>query len=109
MLMRQSDTPQNASREADIIAQPPFASKPPFDPKEPLPVSGVRLWLGIFLLVIGLVAGFSAPLFVAAKLWLGGIGLLLMIASFWILGLHRLHLRSGHGRDPRKLYEHHRI
>jgi hypothetical protein len=107
--MRQSDTPQNTSRETDIIAQPPFGSGPRFDLKEPLPVSGARLWLGICLLVIGLVAGFSALLFVAAKLWLGGIGLLLMIASFWILRLHHLRLRSGHGRDPRKLYAHPRI
>jgi hypothetical protein len=107
--MRQSDSPQNTSRQADIIAQPPFRSEPPFDPKEPLPVSGARLWLGIFLLVIGLVAGFSAPFFVAAKLWLGGIGLVLMIASFWILGLHRLRLRSAHGRDPKNLYARPRI
>ena len=107
--MRQSDTRQNMSREADIIAQPPLGSAPPFDLKEPLSVSGARVWLGIFLLVIGPAAGFSAPLFIAAKLWLGGIGLLLTIASFWILGLHRLRLRSGHGRDPRKLYEHPRI
>ena len=107
--MRQSDTRQNMSREADIIARPPLGSAPPFDPKEPLSVSGARVWLGIFLLVIGPAAGFSAPLFIAAKLWLGGIGLLLTIASFWILGLHRLRLRSGHGRDPRKLYAHPRI
>jgi hypothetical protein len=107
--MRQSDTPQNMSREADIIAQPPLGSGPPFDPKESLPVSGARLWLGMFLLVIGLAAGFSAPLFTAAKLWLSAIGLLLTIASFWILGLHRLRLRSGHGRVPRKLYAHPRI
>jgi hypothetical protein len=32
---------------------------------------------------------------------------LLMLSSFWILGLHRL--RSGRGRDPRKLYGHQRI
>jgi hypothetical protein len=107
--MSESDTTQKTPREADIIAQPPLGSGPPFDPKEPLPVSGARLWLGIFLLVIGLAAGFSAPLFIAAKLWLGVIGLLLVIASFWILGLHRLRLRSGHGRDPRKLYAHPRI
>jgi hypothetical protein len=42
--------------------------------------------LGIALLIIGLAAGFSAPLFPTAKLWLGGIGLLLIIASFCILG-----------------------
>jgi hypothetical protein len=104
--MRQSDTPQNMSREADIIAQPPFGSGPPIDPKQRLPVSEARAWLGIVVLVIGVVAGLSALLFDAAKLWLGGIGLLLIIASFWILGLHRLRLRPGHGRDPRKLYAH---
>ena len=107
--MRQSDASQNMSRESDIIARPPFGSRLPFDPKERLPVSQARAWLGIVVLVIGLVAGFSALLFVAAKLWLGGIGLLLIIASFWILGLHRLRLRAGHGRDPRNLYAHPRI
>jgi hypothetical protein len=107
--MRQSDTPQNASRETHIIAQPPFGSGPPFDPKEPLPVSGAGVWLGMFLLVIGVVAGLSALFFVAANLWLGGIGLLLIVASFGILGLHRLRSRSRHVRHPRNLYAHHRI
>ena len=105
--MRESETAQNTPRETDIIAEPPFGSAPPFDPKERLPVSQARVWLGIVVLAIGLLVGFSAPLFVAAKLWLGGIGLLLVIASLWILGLHRL--RSGRGRDPRKLYAHERI
>jgi hypothetical protein len=105
--MRDSETTQNAARETDIIAQSPFGSGPPFDLKQPLPVSRARVWIGILVLVIGFLAGFSAPLFIEAKLWLGGIGLFLVIASFWILGLHRL--RSGRGRDPRKLYAHQRI
>lgn len=89
---------------ADIIAPPPFGSGPPFDPKEPLRVSRRRVWLGIVILIIGLAVGFSAPTFPIAKLWLGAIGLLLVIGGFWILGLHRP--RSGARRDPRKLYAH---
>ena len=104
--MRESEITQNTPRATDIIAQPPFGSGPPFDPKEPLPVSRARVWLGLAILIIGLAAGFSAPLFPAAKLWLGGIGLVLIISSFFVLGLHRLRAR---GRDPRKLYGHQRI
>ena len=107
--MRDSEATQNTAGETDIIAQPPLGSGPPFNPKEPLPVSRARDWIGIVFLVVGLVAGSSAPLFIEAKLWLGGIGLFLVIASFWILGLHRLRSVRGRGRHPRKLYAHERI
>jgi|SRR6516162_3874237 hypothetical protein len=107
--MRDSEATQNTAHETDIIAQPPFGSGPPFDPKEPLPVSRPRVWIGILFSVVGLVAGFSASLFIEAKLWLGGIGLFLVIASFWILGLHRLRSVRARGRHPRKLYAHQRI
>jgi hypothetical protein len=102
--MSESDTTQKTPREADIIASPPFGSGSPFDPKEPLRVSRRRVWLGIVILIIGLAVGFSAPAFPTAKLWLGAIGLLLVVASFCILGLYRV--RSGRGRDLRKLYAH---
>ena len=105
--MYESETTQKTPREPDIIAPPPFGSGPPFDLKDPLSVSRRRVWLGIALLIIGLAVGFSAPAFPTAKLWLSGIGLLLIIASFCTLGLYRL--RSGRGRDPRKLYEHQHI
>ena len=107
--MRDSEATQNTAGETDIIAQPPLGSGPSFDPKEPLPVSRARAWIGIVFLVVGFVAGFSAPLFIEAKLWLGGIGLFLVIASFWILGVHRLRSVRGRGRHPRKLYAHQRI
>jgi hypothetical protein len=105
--MRESESKQNTARETQIIAQPPFGSRPSFDPKQRLPVSRTRVLLGITLLIIGLAVGFSAPVFPTAKLWLGGIGLLLIIPSFWILGLHRL--RFDRTRDPRNLYAHKRI
>src|SRR5262249_46098635 len=96
MHMHAPDMTDDRSRDSGIVAKPPLG-QPPFNPKEPLPVSRPRVCLGVVVLVIGLVAGFSVPLFVAAKLWFGGIGLLLMSASFWILGLHRL--RWGRGRE----------
>src|SRR5437867_16683 len=80
--MSESDTAQKTPREVDIIAPPPFDSGPPFDPREPLRVSRRRVWLGIVILIIGLAVGFSAPAFPTAKLWLGVIGLPLVIASF---------------------------
>src|ERR1043166_44811 len=101
--MRDSEAIQNTAGKTDIIAQPPLGSGPLFDPKEALPVSRARVWIGIAFLIVGLVAGFSAPLFIEAKLWLGGMGLFLVIGSFWILGLRSV---RGRGRDPRNLYAH---
>jgi hypothetical protein len=96
--MRTFETTNNIARDSRIVAQPPG---PPFDRKEPLPVSRARVWTGLVLLISGFVIGSSSSLFSAAKLWLGGIGLLLINASFFVLGLHRLRCRE---RNPRKLY-----
>jgi hypothetical protein len=81
-----------------IVAGPRW---PPVDLKQPLPVSRTRVWVGLVLLISGFAVGSSSSFFPAAKLWLGGVGLLLMISSFLILGLHRL---RGRERHPRKLY-----
>jgi hypothetical protein len=90
-------------RDSRIVAEPP---RPPFDPREPLRVSRTRVWIGVLLLIGGFVVGSSSSLFPAAKVWLGVIGLMLIVFSFFVLGLH--HLRSR-GRHPRKLYAHERI
>jgi len=86
-----------------------IVAQPPFDPKEPrqtLRVSRTRVWIGVILLISGFVIGRSSSLLPAAKLWLGVVGLLLIVSSFFVLGLRRLRER---GRHPRKLYGHHRI
>jgi hypothetical protein len=103
--MRTSEVTDEMGRDSRIVAQPPF-TEPPFDRKESLPVSRARVWTGLVLLISGLIIGSSSSLFSAAKLWLGGIGLLLIIASFFVLGVHRLRCRERH---PRELYGHHRI
>jgi hypothetical protein len=103
--MRVSDMTHSRLPENRIVAEPPLA-EPPFDPKQPLPVSRTRVRIGLVLLIIGFAVASSSSLLPSAKLWLGGTGLLLIISSFFVLGLHRLHSR---GRHPRKLYGRQRI
>ena len=105
--MRTSENTQNTPFETDIIAQPPFGSGPPFDPKQPLPISRTRVRIGLFLLLSTFAIGVASSFFPAAKLWLFAGCALLVVCTFWILGLHRL--RFGRGRDPRKLYGRQRI
>jgi hypothetical protein len=104
--MRVSNMTHGRLPENRIVAKPPLA-EPPFDPKEPLPVSRTRVCIGVLLLISGFAVGSSSSFFPAAKLWLGALGLLLIISSFFVLGLHRL--RSGRGRHPRNLYGRQRI
>ncbi len=104
--MRVSDMTHGRLPENRIVAEPPLA-EPPFDPKEPLPVSRTRVCIGVLLLISGFAVGSSSSIFPSAKLWLGALGLLLLISSFFVLGLHRL--RSGRGRHPRNLYGRQRI
>ena len=104
--MRVSNMTHGRLPENRIVAEPPLA-EPPFDPKEPLPVSRTRVCIGVLLLISGFAVGTSSSFFPAAKLWLGALGLLLIISSFFVLGLHRL--RSGRGRHPRNLYGRQRI
>ena len=103
--MRAPEITHDTARDGRIIA-PPIIAPPPFDPKQPLPVSRTRVCIGLLLLISGFAVGSSSSFFPAAKLWLGGLGLPLIISSFFVLGLHRLRAR---GRDPRKLYGHQRI
>src|SRR5436309_3596635 len=103
--MHVSDMTHDRLPENRIVAEPPLA-EPPFDPKQPLPVSRTRVCIGLLLLISGFVGGSSSSFFPVAKLWLGALGLLLIISSFFVLGLHRLRAR---GRDPRKLYGHESI
>jgi hypothetical protein len=98
--MRTPEMTHGTERNAPIIAPPPF------DPNQPLPVSRARVCIGLLLLISGFAVGGSSSFFPAAKLLLRSIGLLLIIASFFVLGLHRSRSR---GRDPRKLYGHRRI
>src|SRR5438105_1347990 len=100
--MRPPEITHDTARDGRIIAGSPW---PPFDPKQPLPVSGTRVRIGL-LLISGFAVGCSSSFFPAAKLWLGSLGILLIISSFFVLGLHRLRSR---GQDPRKLYGHQRI
>jgi hypothetical protein len=81
-----------------IVAQPPFD---PQEPQQPVRVSRSRIWIGIVLLISGFAIGSSSSLFPATKLWLGVAGLVLIVSSFGVLGLHRFRTR---GRHPRKLY-----
>jgi hypothetical protein len=81
-----------------IVAEPPFD---PEEPQQPLRVSRPRIWIGIVLLISGFAIGSSSSLFPAAKLWLVVTGLVLIVSSFCVLGLHRFRTR---GRHPRKLY-----
>jgi hypothetical protein len=99
--MRASKVTHDITRDGRIVAPPPF--DPKRDLKQPLPVSRTRVRIGLVLVITGFAVGSSGSLFPAAKIWLGGVGLLLIISSFFILGLHRL---RSHGRHPRKLYEH---
>ena len=103
--MRAPDITHDTARDGRIIA-PPIIAPPLFDPKQPLPVSRARVCTGLLLLISGFAVGSSSSFFPVVKLWLGGLGLVLIISSFFVLGLHRL--RSC-GRDPRKLYGHERI
>ena len=103
--MRAPEVTHHITRDGRIVAPPPFDSKR--DLKQPLPVLRTRVRIGLVLVITGFVVGSSSSLFPAAKIWLGGVGLLLIISSFFVLGLHRL--RGGRGRDPRKLYGDERI
>jgi hypothetical protein len=98
--MRAAEMTDGTTPDSRIVAEPPF-TEPPFDRKESLPVSRTRVWIGVLLLIVGFAVGSSSSLFPAAKLWLGVIGLLLIVFSFFVLELHRLHAR---GRHSRKLY-----
>jgi hypothetical protein len=102
--MRAPEVTHDITRDGRIVAPPPF--DPKRDLKQPLPVSRTRVRIGLVLVITGFVVGSSSSLFPAAKIWLG-VGLLLIISSFFVLGLHRL--RGGRGRDPRKLYGDERI
>jgi hypothetical protein len=103
--MRVSDMTHGRLPENRIVAEPPLA-EPPFDPKEPLPVSRTRVCIGVLLLISGFAVGSSSSFFPTEKLWIGIIGLLLIVSSFFVLRLHRLHAR---GRPPRNLYGRQRI
>jgi hypothetical protein len=101
--MRVSDMTHGRLPENRIVAQPPFDPK---EPRQTLRVSRTRVCIGVILLISGFAIGSSSSLLPAAKLWLGVIGLLLIVSSFFVLGLHRLRAR---GRHPRKLYGDERI
>ncbi|MGH7983238.1 MAG: hypothetical protein ACREFF_08850 [Candidatus Udaeobacter sp.] len=98
--MRASDMTHGTSPDSRIVAQPPFG-QPPFDPKEPLPVSRTRVRVGLLLLITTFGVGILSSFFPAARVWLFAGCVLLIIYTSWILGLHRLRAR---GRHPRKLY-----
>ena len=100
--MRASEMTYDANRDDHIVAQPPFG-RPPVDLKEPLPVSRTRVCIGLLLLIGSFAVGVGTAFFPAARVWLFIASALLLICSFFVLGLHRLRLRSA-GRDPRKLY-----
>jgi hypothetical protein len=102
--MHAPEITHDTARDDRIIALPPF--DPKHDLKQPLPVSRTRVCIGLLLLISGFAVGSSSSFFPTAKLWLGALGLLLMISSFFVLGVHRLRAR---GRHPRKLYGHERI
>ena len=102
--MRAPEVTHDITRDGRIVAPPPF--DPKRDLKQPLPVSRTRVRIGLVLVITGFVVGSSSSLFPAAKIWPGGVGLWLIISSFFVLGLHRL---RGRGRDPRKLYGDERI
>jgi hypothetical protein len=72
--MRVSNMTHGRLPENRIVAEPPLA-EPPFDPKEPLPVSRTRVCIGVLLLISGFAVGSSSSFFPAAKLWLGALGL----------------------------------
>jgi hypothetical protein len=103
--MRASEMTDETARDSRIVARPPF-TEPPFDRKESLPVSRTRVCVGLLLLLTTFAVGALSSFFPAAKLWLFAACVLLIVCSFWVLGLHRL--RSA-GRDPRRLYGHQRI
>jgi hypothetical protein len=100
-----ADMKDDESRDSRIVAQPPFG-QPPFDPKEPLPVSRIRVRVGLLLLIITSAVGVLSSFFPAERVWFFAGCILLAICTCWIFGLHRLRAR---GRDPRKLYEHEHI
>jgi hypothetical protein len=101
--MRAPDMTHGTSPDTRIVAQPPFDPK---EPRQTLRVSRTRVWIGVVLLISGFAIGSSSSLLAAAKLWLGVIGLLLIVSGFFVLGLHSLRAR---GRHPRKLYGDERI
>jgi len=102
--MHAPEITHDTARDDRIIAPPPF--DPKHDMKQPLSVSRTRVCIGLVLLISGFAVGSSSSFFPGARLWLGGVGLLLIISSFFVLGLHRL---RGRGQDPRKLYGHESI
>jgi hypothetical protein len=65
-----------------IVARPPFG-RPPFDPKERLPVSRRRVCVGLLLLVSSFAVGVGSAFFPAAKLWLFAACVLLLMCSSW--------------------------
>src|SRR6202035_4515784 len=103
--MRSPDMTHGTSPVSRIVGQPPFA-RPPFDPKEPLPVSRTRVRVGLLFLITTFGVGILSSFFPAARVWLSAGCVLLIICTSWILGLHRLRAR---GRDSRKLYGQQRI
>jgi hypothetical protein len=105
--MRTPDMTHDTLPESRIVAKPP-STQPPFDPKQPLPVSQTRVCIGLVLLVIASAVGLASSFFDAAKLLLFAATVVLMMCSFFVLGLHRMRT-CGRGRDPRKLYGHQRI
>ena len=96
--MRPSKMTHVTARTSHIVAQPPFDPK---EPRQTLRISRTRVWIGVILLISGFAIGSSSSLLPAAKLWLGVIGLLLIVSGFFVLGPYRLRTR---GRHPRKLY-----
>jgi hypothetical protein len=67
------------TRDGRIIAPPPF--DPKHGPKQPLLVSRTHVCIGLSLLISGFGIGSSSSFFPAVKLWLGGLGLLLIVSS----------------------------
>src|SRR5947199_10136293 len=65
--MRVSNMTHGRLPENRIVAEPPLA-EPPFDPKEPLPVSRTRVCIGVLLLISGFAVGSSSSFLPAAKL-----------------------------------------
>jgi hypothetical protein len=96
--MRPAQMTHGTAHTNHIVAQPPFDPK---EPRQTLRVSRTRVWMGVILLISGFAISSSNSLLPAAKAWLGVIGLLLIVSSFFVLGLHRLRARERH---PRKLY-----
>jgi hypothetical protein len=103
--MRASEMTDETAEDCRIAARPPL-TEPPFDRKESLPVSRIRVCVGLVLLVHHLRCWRPKFLLPYGQ----GMGVCRLCSAnrvqLWVLGLHRL--RSA-GRDPRKLYGHQRI